>query len=125
MGDANPPVPGSPYLPPWFEDVLEAIDQFGLASIGLVAWELFLSEEELVPAWRGASILGLIERVGRCPYTREPMYRLTRPLRTVLSPVGGEALTTTFLGTTPVNVVTRLTAANSPAPQRDESPQPI
>ncbi len=125
MGDANPPVPGSPYLPPWFEDVLEAIDQFGLASIGLVAWELFLSEEELVPAWRGATILGLIERVGRCPYTREPMYRLTRPLTHPLSPVGDAPFTTAFLGGTPINVVTHLTAANSPSPQRDESPQPI
>jgi hypothetical protein len=125
MGVVNPPVPGSPYLPPWFEDVLEAIDQFGLASIGLVAWELFLSEVELVPAWRGATILGLIERVGRCPYTREPMYRLTRPLRIALSPPVGEAFTTTFLDTAPVNVVTCLPATNSPTPHWDESPQPI
>ena len=46
MGDATySPVPGSRSAP-WFADVLEAIEQFGLASIGLVAWELFLTEEQ-------------------------------------------------------------------------------
>jgi hypothetical protein len=124
MGDATySAVPGSPSAP-WFADVLEAIEQFGLASIGLVAWEMFLTEEELVPAWRQAKTMGLIERVGRCPYTREPMYRLsTRPDASLRS--AADALTPALLGTTEVNVVTRLTTENSPYPERDESPQPI
>jgi hypothetical protein len=61
---------------PWLTDALEAVGQFGLASIGLVAWELFLTEEVLVPAWRHATSQRLIEAVGRCPFTRERMYRL-------------------------------------------------
>lgn len=78
MGDAYSAVAGSPEAP-WFHEVLDAIGQFELASIGLIAWEHFLGEEELVPAFRQATDSGLIERVGRCPYTREPMYRLTDP----------------------------------------------
>ena len=103
MGDTHSPVPGSRHPPPWFDDVLEAIDQFGLASIGLVAWELSLAEEEVVPAWRDAAILGLVERVGRCPYTREPMYRLAGAAAASKAPfVGPRAVTTTpLLGTTP------------------------
>jgi hypothetical protein len=107
MGDATySAVPGSPA--PWFSDVLEAIEQFGLASIGLVAWELFLGEEELVPAWREAKAMGVIERVGRCPYTREPMYRLSGS-REISLRVPTDTTGTGFLGATEVNVVTRLT----------------
>jgi hypothetical protein len=92
MGDATySAVPGSPA--PWFADVLEAIEQFGLASIGLVAWEMFLTEEELVPAWRQAKTMGLIERVGRCPYTREPMYRLSASPDASLPITATDALT--------------------------------
>jgi hypothetical protein len=101
--------PGSPAAP-WFADVLEAIEQFGLASIGLVAWEMFLTEEELVPAWRQMKAMELIERVGRCPYTREPMYRLSAPRETSVGGAGDVA-GTGFLGATDVNVVTRLTGS--------------
>jgi hypothetical protein len=127
MGDAQSPVPGSPHPPHWFDDVLEAIDQFGLASIGLVAWELSLAEEDLVPAWRDAAILGLVERVGRCPYTREPMYRLAGAAAASTATFAGpRAVTTTpFLDTMPLNVATRLTAANAPPRERNETPQPI
>ncbi len=125
MGDADSPVPGPPASPPWLDDVLEAIEQFGVASIGLVAWEFFVTEEELVPAWRDATILGLVERVGRCPYTREPMYRLTRPLDQIARPIRGKAFTAAFLDTTPINAVTSLTATNSPDREPAETPQPI
>ena len=126
MGDVQSPVPGSPHPPPWFEDVLEAIDQFGLASIGLVAWELSLAEEDLVPAWRDAAILGLVERVGRCPYTREPMYRLAGAAAAKPRFGGPRGVATApFLGTTQVNVATRLTSSNAPSHERDETPQPI
>ena len=127
MGDVQSPVPGSPHPPPWFEDALEAIDQFGLASIGLVAWELSLAEEDLVPAWRDAAILGLVERVGRCPYTREPMYRLAGAAAASTATFAGpRAVTTTsFLGATPADVATRLTASNATLHERDEAPQPI
>ena len=124
MGDATHSAgPGSPA--PWFADVLEAIGQFGLASIGLVAWELFLTEDLLVPAWREAMTTGLIERVGRCPYTREPMYRLSAPTDASWRLTADNAPTIGFLDTTEVNVVTRLTTEHSPDAQRDESPQPI
>ncbi len=124
MGDATYSAgPGSPA--PWFADVLEAIEQFGLASIGLVAWELFLTEEELVPAWRAAKATGLIERVGRCPYTREPMYRLSVPAEASWRLTADNSPMIGFLRTTEVNVVTGLTTEHSPDPQRDETPQPI
>jgi hypothetical protein len=61
---------------PELDDVLEAIDGFQLASIGLVAWDLCVGEDAVVPAWREAMQHRLIERVGRCPMTREPMYML-------------------------------------------------
>jgi hypothetical protein len=64
---------------PWFADALDTIGEFGEASIGLVAWELDLPEDTLVPAWRQACEQGLIERSGRCPVTREAMYRVVPP----------------------------------------------
>ncbi len=123
MGDAYSAAPGSPD-PPWFNAVLEVIEQFELASIGLVAWELFLGEDELVPAWRQAMSTGLIERVGRCPYTREPMYRLAD------REPAGSVPATPDLGlpvapgrSTPV--VRRRKRATAAIPERDESAQPI
>jgi hypothetical protein len=61
---------------PQLHQIIEAVESFELASIGLVAWELCVPEEAVLPAWRRAVRAGLIERVGRCPTTREPMYRL-------------------------------------------------
>ncbi len=57
-------------------EVLGAIAEFGLASVGLVAWELCLPEEAVTPTFGEALSGGLIEPVGRCPCTRERMYRL-------------------------------------------------
>ena len=125
MGDAtDSAVPGSPSAPR-LTDVLEVIEQFGLASIGLVAWELFLDEEDLVPAWRDLAAAGLLERVGRCPYTREPMYRLSAPPDTSRQLTAGDTPTLGFLETTEVDVVTRLTGSRPRDSERDESPQPI
>ncbi len=77
-------------------------------------------EEHSFPPGEHATILGLIERVGRCPYTREPMYRLSRPLNraaaTAATAGGGAIAATALLVPTPVNAVTRLTGPNSPAP---------
>jgi hypothetical protein len=125
MGDATyPAVPGSPSAPR-VDDVLEVIEQFALASIGLVAWELFLDEEDLVPAWRELAATGVLERVGRCPYTREPMYRLSAPPGGSMPAAGHADIPVAFLGSAEVNLVTRLTTENSPRRDRDESPQPI
>jgi hypothetical protein len=47
-----------PFDAPWLHEVLEAIGDFGTASLGLVAWELSLPEQELDAAWQAASAAG-------------------------------------------------------------------
>jgi hypothetical protein len=61
---------------PWLDDVLDTIAEFGAASIDLVAWELCLPVQALVPAWRQAVCERLIEEAGRCRETAELQYRL-------------------------------------------------
>lgn len=56
--------------------MLTTIDEFGSASLGLVAWELSLDESELAPAWEQALRTGLIQRTHTCPATHEEMYSL-------------------------------------------------
>ncbi len=60
----------------WLEEILAIIDEFGSASLGLVAWELSLDEHELAPAWVQAIRTGLIQRTHTCPATHEEMYSL-------------------------------------------------
>jgi hypothetical protein len=48
----------------WLEEILDTVREFGAASLGLVAWELSLSEEELAPAWAHAIRTGLLRPVG-------------------------------------------------------------
>ncbi len=60
----------------WLVEILGTIDEFGSASLGLVAWELSLDEGEIEPAWEEALRTGLIERTHTCPATHEEMYSL-------------------------------------------------
>ncbi len=50
--------------PDWLDEILDTVQEFGAASLGLVAWELSLSEEELAPAWAHAIRTGLLAPVG-------------------------------------------------------------
>ena len=50
--------------PKWLEEILETVREFGAASLGLVAWELSLPEEDLAPAWAHAIRTGLLRPVG-------------------------------------------------------------
>jgi hypothetical protein len=68
----------------WLEEILGTIDEFGSASLELVAWELSLDEREIEPAWEQALQSGLIERTHTCPATNEDMY--SRACHDVASP---------------------------------------
>jgi hypothetical protein len=48
----------------WLDEILDTVQEFGAASLGLVAWELSLWEEELAPAWAYAIRTGLLRPVG-------------------------------------------------------------
>lgn len=65
----------------WLPELLETLSEFGTASLELVAWELSLSEEELLDARRQAISNGLIEVAGRDRGSDEETYRLTRAAR--------------------------------------------
>jgi hypothetical protein len=56
--------------------VLDAVREFGLASLGLVAWEYSLPEGAVVDAWSAALEQGLIQRVSVCEETGEPLFAL-------------------------------------------------
>lgn len=56
--------------------VLDAVREFGLASIGLVAWEYCVSESAAVGAWSAALDQGLIECVCICEETGETLFAL-------------------------------------------------
>lgn len=60
----------------WVPEILATIDEFGSASLGLLAWEPSLDESELAPAWEQALRTGLIQRTHTCPATHEDMYSL-------------------------------------------------
>jgi hypothetical protein len=65
------------------KDLLEIVEEFGLAGRGLIAWEFTLDEEAIEPTWRLAFDQRLLRRVGR-DLTGEPMYTLTLKGRTRL-----------------------------------------
>ena len=50
---------------PWLAELLETVEEFGTASVELVAWELSLPEAALASARDHAIAHGLIEVVGR------------------------------------------------------------
>ncbi|MDQ6607657.1 MAG: hypothetical protein M3Z06_14065 [Actinomycetota bacterium] len=66
------------------EDVLEAVDDFGSASFGLIAWELLTSEETLAPVWRQAIEQRMLRATGGTDL-EESTYQLTLTGRTRLS----------------------------------------
>ncbi len=66
------------------EDVLEAVDDFGSASFGLIAWELLTNEETLAPIWRQAIEQRMLRATGATDLD-EPTYQLTLGGRTRLS----------------------------------------
>src|SRR2546423_14922394 len=61
---------------PWLHELLETLDEFGTASLALIAWELSLSEDALHSARGQAMSQGLIEVADRAPDTGEELYRL-------------------------------------------------
>jgi hypothetical protein len=48
----------------WLDEILETVSEFGAASLGLVAWELSLAEDELAAAWAHAIRSGLLRPLG-------------------------------------------------------------
>jgi hypothetical protein len=70
----------------WLDEVLETVREFGAASLGLVAWELSLAEEDLAPAWSFAIANGLLRPVGAgmhatSSHEAETLYTLTTETR--------------------------------------------
>jgi hypothetical protein len=60
----------------WLREFLETVDEFGRASLGLVAWELSLEEDVLRPALQYALTRGLLIDPVPSPETGELEYRL-------------------------------------------------
>jgi hypothetical protein len=58
-------------------EVLADFDDLGGASIGLVAWELFITEREVSDAWALAVAAGWLAPAGRDDVFGEQMWRLT------------------------------------------------
>jgi len=58
-------------------DVMADFDQFGGASIELVAWELCIEESAVSAAWSRAIADGLLERSGTDEVRGEETWRLT------------------------------------------------
>jgi hypothetical protein len=57
--------------------VLDAVSEFGAASLGLVAWEYDLPESAVAHAWAAAISQQLIQGVGVCPETGEALFALS------------------------------------------------
>ena len=58
-------------------DVMPDFDQFGGASLELVAWELYIEESAVSAAWSRAIADGLLERSGTDEVPGEETWRLT------------------------------------------------
>lgn len=61
--------------------LLAAVEEFGSASLGLVAWEFMLAEDAIKPTWQLAIEERLLRHAAHDPPTGEPMYTLTLPGR--------------------------------------------
>jgi hypothetical protein len=59
-------------------DVLDAVDELGLANPELVAWELSLLDRDIEPTWQAIEAQSYVRRTQVDPITKERMYRLTR-----------------------------------------------
>jgi hypothetical protein len=62
---------------PGLTEVLDVVREFGLASLGLVAWEFCVAESAVAGAWSTAISQGLISAVGTCPESGETLFTLT------------------------------------------------
>jgi hypothetical protein len=58
-------------------DVLADFDEQGGASLGLVAWELFLTERDVSETWAAAIAAGWMEPAGWDDVFGEQLWRLT------------------------------------------------
>jgi len=58
-------------------EVLADFDEHGGASLGLVAWELFASRQDVAGAWEHASAEGWLKAAGHDEVHNEQLYRLT------------------------------------------------
>ena len=58
-------------------DVVAEFDSHGGASLGLVAWELYLTEAEVSDPWAAAIAAGWLERAGWDDVFGEQVWRLT------------------------------------------------
>jgi len=56
-------------------EVAAEFDDFGGASLGLVAWELCVDEQLVAPAWQQATSHGLLRPAGRD--SKERLWRLS------------------------------------------------
>jgi hypothetical protein len=66
--------------------VLAVVHEFTEASLELVAWELCVSDDDVLPSWRAALADGLLENAAYDEVHSEQMVRLTA--------LGRERLTT-------------------------------
>jgi hypothetical protein len=58
-------------------DAVGAFDEFGGASLALVAWELCADDEDVLRAWRTAQRERLLKPGDRDPDINEQLWRLT------------------------------------------------
>lgn len=65
----------------WVDEIVNTVAEFGSASLGLVAWELCLAEEQLRDAWEQTLDRGWLEPTGPDGETGEEMFRLVAPRR--------------------------------------------
>ena len=62
------------------QQVLEVVgdfDESGGASLGLIAWELFVEEQRVARAWEQGVAEGLLRRAGRDRVGDERLWRLS------------------------------------------------
>jgi hypothetical protein len=63
------------------EDVLETIEEFGKASLDLIAWEFSVPVEAVADSWEHAVEAGLLRPVGTADSAGEQMYVIATPGR--------------------------------------------
>jgi hypothetical protein len=61
------------------EDVLETVEEFGSASLDLIAWEFSVPAAELAAVWDQAVGEGLLRLVGSLKGAGEQMYAIATP----------------------------------------------
>jgi hypothetical protein len=63
------------------DDVLETVEEFGSASLDLIAWEFSVPVAELTELWDQVVGAGLLRPVGSSQGTGEQMYAIATPGR--------------------------------------------